>query len=152
MRRGETQDNFNPKTAKKIIQKAKSREKNRVRDLIHKVSRAIVNKFKGYRIIMEDLKGIRYHIKYGKKMNRRLHSWNFKLLQSFVDYKAKLNRSSIVYLNPRGTSKNCSRCRGIIAPKERFCPSCKLDRHINACINLLKMWGLQPTLTGSPMI
>lgn len=151
-KRREIQDKFSPKTARKVIQKAKGRERNRVRDLVHKVSRAIVDTFRGYRIIMEDLKGIREHIKHGKKMNRRLYSWNFRLLQSFVDYKAKLNQSPIVYLNPRGSSKNCSRCGGIIAPKGKFCSSCGIDRHINACINLLKMWGSQPTLIGSPMI
>ncbi|MBS7605449.1 hypothetical protein KEJ31_04005 [Candidatus Bathyarchaeota archaeon] len=31
----------------------------------------------------------------------------------------------------------CSVCGSIIEPKEQKCPKCGIDRHINACRNLL---------------
>jgi len=43
-------------------------------------------------ITMEDLKGIGRRINYTKNLNRRLHSWNFRRLQFYIEYKAKLER------------------------------------------------------------
>lgn len=40
---------------------------------------------------MEDLRNLRGSIDYERKLNRRLHSWNFRQTQFFIDYKAKLN-------------------------------------------------------------
>jgi putative transposase len=34
---------------------------------------------------MEDLKGIRECIRYGRKLNGRLHSWDFRRLQFYVE-------------------------------------------------------------------
>jgi putative transposase len=56
---------------------------------------------------MEDLKGIRKRINYGRMLNRRLHSWNFRRLQFYVEYKAKLEGLRVVYVSPRGTSSLC---------------------------------------------
>jgi putative transposase len=122
---------------KRILAKYKARERNRVKDVLHKVSKKIAELAKGYAIIMENLTNIRRNINYGRKLNRRLHSWNFRKLQFFIEYKAKLNGSKVFYVNPKNTSKVCSRCGGVIAPMEKMC-KCGMDRHINACINMLK--------------
>ncbi|MEM2273627.1 MAG: zinc ribbon domain-containing protein, partial [Candidatus Bathyarchaeia archaeon] len=91
-------------------------------------------------------RNLRRSIDYGRKLNRRLHVWNFRQTQFLIDYKAKLNGSKVIYVDPRGTSKNCSICGGIISPKDKACPRCGINRHVNACLNLLKMWGA----SGSP--
>ncbi|MBS7251928.1 MAG: IS200/IS605 family accessory protein TnpB-related protein, partial [Candidatus Freyarchaeota archaeon] len=36
-------------------------------------------------------------------MNGRLHRWSFRRLQSVVEYKAKLNGLTVVYVDARGT-------------------------------------------------
>jgi len=74
-----------------------------------------------------------------------------KRFQFYVDYKAKLNGSRVEYVNPRGTSKICSRCGGKIAPNEKICPSCGIGRHVNACLNILKMCGVQAPVTRPQM-
>jgi putative transposase len=127
-----------PNLMKRVLAKYKSREKNRVKDFLHKISRNVANITKGYTIIMENLTNIRKHIDLGNKLNRRLHSWNFRKLQFFIEYKAKLNGSRVIYVNPTNTSRACSRCGGIIRSTDRTCPKCGLDRHVNACINLLR--------------
>jgi putative transposase len=64
----------------------------KAKDLCHKISRAIVDfaRQHGFGILMEDLNGIRRRIKYGRQMNRRLHTWNFRRMQLYIEYKAKL--------------------------------------------------------------
>ena len=74
------------------MKKYSRRERNKAKDLCHKLSKSIVAfaKEHGLGIVMENLKGIRRRIDYGRKMNRRLHSWRFRRLQFYVEYKAKL--------------------------------------------------------------
>ena len=125
------------RTKVKVLAKYREREKRRVNDVLHKVSKRIVETFKGKAIILEDLKGIRNRIDYGRRLNRRLHSWNFRRLQLFIHYKANLNnRMPIFYVNPRDTSKVCPRCGGRIDSSPK-CPTCGLDRHVAGAMNIL---------------
>jgi len=96
---------------------------------------------------MENLKNIRKKIKYGRNLNRRLHSWNFRKLQFFIEYKAELNGIPVVYINPKGTSSLCPRCGGKIAPNGQRVLKCRKcgyenDRDIVACLNMLRMRGV----------
>jgi putative transposase len=59
----------------------------------------------GFGIIMEDFKGMRKRVNKGRTLNRRLHSWNFRKLQSCIEYKAKLEGLPVVYVNPKGDFK-----------------------------------------------
>jgi transposase len=54
-----------------------------------------------------------------------------------------INGSPVYFVNPKNTSKICFRCGGLINSSKN-CPNCGLDRDINACLNILKMWGLPP--------
>ncbi len=138
------------KTRKKLLAKYGSRETNKVRNELHKIANIIVEKAKQSNcgIILEDLKNIRKHINYGRKMNRRLHSWNFRQLQSYIEYKAKLNGIPVVYVNPKGSSSHCPICGEKLAPNgqwsEKLCRKCEIiwNRDVVACLNLLKMWGV----------
>jgi putative transposase len=136
-----------PKTARRLLEKYSDRERKKTRDLCHKISRQIVDfaKQNGFGIVLEDLKGIRQRIKYGRKLNRRLHSWNFRRLQFYVDYKARLEGLPVVYVNPRGTSSTCPICGGRLVPNGHRRARCgcgyENDRDITACLNLLRMRG-----------
>jgi len=144
-----------PKLRRKLLEKYSRRERNRIRDLLHKASRLIVNMTKGKGIVLENLNGIRKRIHYGRKLNRRLHSWPFHKLQFFIHYKANLNGQPVEYVNPAYTSRTCPRCGGRIDSSERRCVKCGLDRDIAASINILNRFlatrcGEQPFPLKAP--
>jgi putative transposase len=139
---------YKPKTARRLLKNYSDREKNRTRDLCHKISKEIVNfaRQNNLGIVMEDLKGIRKRIRYGRQMNRRLHSWNFRDLQFYIDYKARLNGLPVEYVNPRGTSSLCPICGGKLALNGHRLLKClrcgyESDRDVTAGINMLRMRG-----------
>ena len=92
---------------------------------------------------MENLKGMRKGIRYGKRMNRRLHSLPYRKLQFYIEYKAKLVGLPVVYVNPYKTSSLCPICGGKLASNGyrllrcRKC-GCENCRDLIACLNLLK--------------
>ena len=137
-----------------LLRKYAEREKNKVKDILHKATRFIADTLKGYGFILENLKGLRksankkvkkYNKKSGrvqevsvrtKEMKRRLNSLPFHRIQSYIEYKALLNGSPVDYKPPHNTSKICARCGGLVNSL-RACPVCGLDRDVNACLNLL---------------
>ncbi|MEM2168129.1 MAG: transposase [Candidatus Bathyarchaeia archaeon] len=143
------------KAYKKLMEKYGKRERNKIKDVLHKLSKIIVEKCRGYTIVFEDLKGLRKSTnKKVKKYNRfsrrvqecSVHSkcfkrvWNampVRKLQFYIEYKHLLNGYTTSYVDRRNTSKICSVCGSIIEPKEQKCPKCGIDRHLNACRNLL---------------
>ncbi len=140
---------YRPITSKRLMEKYSGREKKKVHDLCHKIAKIIVDFAKEHNlgIIMEDLNGIRKNINKGKNLNRRLHSWNFRKLQFFIEYKAKLNGIPVVYVNPRKTSSLCPRCGGKLAPNGQRLMKCRKcgyenDRDVIACLNMLRMRGV----------
>lgn len=134
-----------PLTSKRLLKKYSGREKNKVKDLCHKVAKKIVKvaKENGFGVIMEDLKGMRKRINYGKRMNRRLHSLPYRKLQFCIEYKAKLEGLPVKYVSPERTSILCPICDGIVASngyRLLKCNKCGFenDRDVIACLNLLK--------------
>ena len=140
---------YKPITSKKLMKKYSGREKRKAHDLCHKIAKIIVDfaKERNLGIILEDLKGIRKNINKDKNLNRRLHSWNFRKLQFFIEYKAKLNGIPVVHVNPKNTSSLCPRCGEKLAPKGQRLLKCKNcgyenDRDAIACLNMLRMRGV----------
>lgn len=138
-----------PITSKRLMKKYSGRERRKVHDLCHKIAKIIVNfaKERNLGIIVEDLRGIRKNVNKGKNLNRRLHSWNFRKLQFFIEYKAKLNGIPVVYVNPRKTSSLCPRCGGKLALNGQRVVKCRKcgyenDRDVIACLNMLRMRGV----------
>ena len=89
---------------------------------------------------MEELKGIRDNMNGLAKLNKRLHTWSFRKLQQFIEYKANLEGIQVVYVNPKDTSKICHRCGHVTQANGRgfACPECdlKYNRDLNAAINI----------------
>jgi transposase, IS605 OrfB family, central region len=133
-----------------LLKRIKNREGNITTDLNHKVSRKIIEiaKENDAGIKLEELDGIRNNKKHAKSFNYGLNTWSFYQLQKFIEYKAKLEGIPVTYVEPRNTSKECSRCGsiGIREGKSFRCPSCGHVDHAdaNASFNI----ALRPPSVG----
>jgi len=126
---------------RRVLAKYSKREKNRARDLVHKLTTFISRKFKGYIHGFEDLRKER--MLNGSKMhNRNISKINWKTIITLMSYKSK-----VMLLNPKNSTRRCSRCGMVNAPKgaSYVCKKCglRIDRQLNAAVNLyLQMEGL----------
>jgi putative transposase len=137
------------KTAKKFLQKYRSRERNRVNDHLHKIAKQLANQTN----IFEDLTNLKERVARTKSrsMNRQNSKHDYIKLQKYVEYKSAWNGYLTVYVDSKLTSKTCSRCRcvnkDLRGAGEFECKKCgfKIDRQKNAARNIwrafLKMWG-----------
>jgi IS605 OrfB family transposase len=148
----------------------RDRERRRVDAVLHRAAKKQVNLAiqSNAKIVLEDLKGIRRSINrrvrslnqhngklqpisvHAKALKRRLNSWPFRRLHSFIEYKANWAGIPLSYVPATNTSQTCARCgclqtryRGEQDPKTRItfdCPTCgwRCGRHLNAALNLLK--------------
>jgi putative transposase len=135
----------------RLLKKLKDRENRIIRDFNHKVSRRIVEvaKENNAGIKLEKLEGIRNNKKHVRNFNYNLNSWSFHQLEKFIEYKSKLEGISVTCVEPRNTSKECSRCGdiGIREGKSFKCPQCGHVDHadVNASFNI----ALRPSLVDS---
>jgi putative transposase len=107
------------RSARRHLKKLSGKQFRRRKDHDHVLSKRIVQHTPtGATIALENLKNIRETSKMGrgkpaskKRDNkRRLHSWSFAQLYSFVEYKAEARGVRVVKVDPRHTSQTCSRC------------------------------------------
>lgn len=147
------------KTYKSLMRKYGRKEANKVKDLLHKLSKEVAEMCKGYVIVFEDLKGLRKSINkkikrynkftrkvqecsmYSKKLKRTWNKLPYQQIQRYVEYKHLLNGYETKYVNRKNTSRVCSRCGSTIKSWNKTCPRCNMDRDINACINLLRKFA-----------
>jgi putative transposase len=148
------------RVARKIQRRWFTNQSNKVNTALHQASAAIVKQArdKEQGIILEDLKNIRRAInrkvlgvnkfngktqrisKYPKRLKRRLNSWSFRKLQSFIEYKALWEGVKVVKVDPRNTSRVCAVCGCVMQnPKAKTLECCGISRHLNACLNMLKI-------------
>ena len=132
-------------SSRKLIRKISGRERRFMRQCNHEISKAIVSSINiGDTIVMEDIKGIR-KCRVNKKQRYWLNNWSYYQLRKFIGYKARLNGNRIIFVNPRNTSKTCSRCLSLntIRNGSNFhCLNCSY--HLNADLNAsnnLKLLG-----------
>lgn len=100
------------KSAKRLLKKRSGKESRFARDMNHRISKLLVAKAKGTGrgLALEDLKGIRSRITVRKPQRRTQHSWSFRQLRQFIEYKAKLAGVPIRLVDPRNTSRTCPKC------------------------------------------
>jgi IS605 OrfB family transposase len=120
------------KGARGLLGRLSGRESRTIRLINHTISRRIVNACQaGDVLVLEDLKHIRERTR-TRKGQRYIHqSWPFAQLQRFLEYKALERGIPVAYVDPRGSSHTCPRCR---APAVRQghdfrCPSCGYSNH-----------------------
>ena len=121
-------------SVKKILKEYSMRERNRVKDLLHKLTTEISKKYTDYLHVFEDLKK-EDMFNNSREHNRRISKSNWKTIINLMSYK-----SSIMLIDPRNTTKRCSRCGEVNEANGRTyrCKRCSLEinRHLNSAINI----------------
>lgn len=130
--------------ARRVLGKVFKKVNNQRSDFLHQTSRRLVSKYEV--LVFEDL-----NIK-GMIESKPWHSLNRSILDSawgsFVSlcsYKAENAGGKVVTVNPKNTSKMCSRCGALVekdlTERTHHCPICslKIDRDLNASLNILRL-------------
>ena len=141
------------KSAKRKLKQRRRKESRFAADVNHCISKKLVEVAQGTQraIVLEDLKGIRERARKGtrktvcKTMRQALSSWSFYQLRQFIEYKARAAGVSVIYVDPRNTSRTCSKC-GHVDKKSRrdqehfVCTACghALNADINAALNIAR--------------
>jgi len=132
------------KKALKVVERVHERIANERYEFAHQISNDLVKRF-GL-IAFEDL-NIKRMVK-NHSLAKSIGDVAWNMLVTLTSYKAESAGSMVVLVDPRNTSKMCSRC-GILVEKTlsdrvHNCPQCGLsvDRDWNAAINILRL-GLQ---------
>ena len=146
---------------KKLPKKVKqmgNKESRIVNDLLHKISREIVNLAKKHNaiIVMDKLNGIRENTKNkGKRIKRLINSWAYYKLQKYIEYKALWEGIKVAYINEKGTSVICYRCGAKGKRKSQGCfecPECGLrdfNADLNGARNILKRFSAYMVENGA---
>jgi putative transposase len=126
----------------KIIKKIGHKEKNIVHNLLHHISKEIVEWAKKTKavIVLGDLKGIRKAAR-GKRMRRLLHCVPFYKFTKMIEYKSTQAGIQTVRIKEHNTSNTCHKChaKGKRTSQPSFsCGLCETEYNadLNAAINI----------------
>jgi putative transposase len=131
---------------KKILSKNHSKLKNVRNDLIHKITKDLVNNYDI--LILEDLKTQELMDDNYSIINKHLANIAPSKLVQYLSYKAENAGKEVLLVDPRGTSQECSNCGKIVkkelSDREHICPHCGiiLDRDYNSSL-VIKNRGLR---------
>ncbi len=130
--------------ARRLLGGEGRRERNRVRQRLHRVTKSLVASAKDRlaAIVLEDLT-LRGAGGRSRRMNRRLSSWPRGEIHRQIEYKAALAGVPVIKVNPAWTSKTCPVCgarRRDRVGKVFVCLMCdwEMNRQHNAALNILK--------------
>ena len=133
------------KSAKRHLKKISGKEVKFKRNTNHIISKKIVSKAKdtSRAIALEDLKGFNGRQTVRKADRDRFGKWAFDQLRQFIEYKAQLAGVPVIAVNPRNTSRACSKC-GFISKANRksqslfSCVKCgmSMNADFNAALNI----------------
>jgi len=104
------------KAAKRCLKRISGKERRRVKETNHCVSKALIEEaiLTGTKVIaLEDLKNIRKRIRGNKRIRARLHRWSWRELQQFIEYKAEAQGIEIMYVKPEYSSLVCCSCSSL---------------------------------------
>lgn len=148
------------KKQRKKVSRIHEKITNKRTDFAHKLSREIVNKYQVIaleKLNVKDMMSNQTKV-FGHKLNKNISDVAWNQFMQFTIYKAECAGRQVIFVNPRNTSKMCSRCGQLVektlADRVHSC-SCGLvlDRDENAAINILSAGlstlGLAP---GSPRL
>ena len=112
------------KNAKRRLKKIGNKEAEFRKQVNHLISKELVKRAKDTNsgISLEILKYIRSRTTVRHQDRAKHSSWAFAQLQSFIVYKAKISGVVVIFVDPRNTSRECSKCH-YIAKRNRLTQS-----------------------------
>jgi putative transposase len=129
----------------KVVKRIADREQRKINDILHKVSRNIVDSANANNsiIVLGDLKGIRDSAqKKGRRMRRIVNAMPFYKLRNMIEYKAQLLGIPVISGSEYMTSRTCHKCglEGKRTTQGRFvCKVCgEYNADLNGAINIGK--------------
>lgn len=141
----QTYQSTHTRSAKRRLKKMARHEARFRRDVNHCIAKQLVAHAKDTQaaLSLEELTGIRDRMTVRKGQRNKQHSWSFNQLRQFVTYKAQRAGVPVVFVDPRNTSRTCSRC-GFVEKRNRrsqaefSCLRCGHTLHadLNAARNL----------------
>jgi len=150
------------KSAKRHLRHLRHTQARFRRDCDHVLSKKLVEAAApGGTLVLENLTDIRQRVRAKRQTQtkRRLHSWSFAQLTSFLTYKAEERRLTVARVDPRHTSQTCS-CCGHQARNNRrsqshfVCHACGFELHadLNAARNIAAKYRASrgTSSTGAP--
>jgi putative transposase len=155
------------RSAKRHLKKLSGKRFRQRKDHDHVLSKQIVASAKaGSTIVLENLSNIRETSKIGRGKNnknvankQRMHSWSFAQLYSCVQYKAERKGISVIKIDPRHTSQQCSRCGYQHRSNRRsqslfLCRQCgyQLNADYNASKNIREKYLASLAQDGTPFL
>ena len=149
------------KKAVKVVAKIHRKVANQRKDYLHKWSRWLVNTYET--LVFEDIRPANMsrrpkpkqdedgtylpnHASQKAGLNKSILDAGWNQFITYCKYKAEEAGTTVVCVDPRGTSQVCSQCGAVVKKElsERWhsCPDCgcELDRDHNAAINIKNRW------------
>ncbi len=99
-------------SARRKVKRIGQRESRWMTDVNHHVSKALVDQYGANTLfVVENLTNIRQATERVKiKVRYETVSWAFYQLRMMLEYKARLNQSKVIAVDPRYTSQTCPKC------------------------------------------
>ncbi len=106
----------------------------KTRDILHKVSRAVVNwaiERKARLIVIGDVRTIGDGKRLARKSQQKISQWPHGKLRRYITYKAAMAGIEVVLQDEAYTSQTCPQCGSRHKPKGRayHCPQCGFEGH-----------------------
>lgn len=100
------------RSARRRLKTIGDRENRWMTDVNHQASKALVNHYdRDTMFVLEDLTGIRNATERVRIKDRYVQvSWSFYQFRQMVEYKAKKNGQTVLFVDPSYTSQTCPKC------------------------------------------
>jgi putative transposase len=125
----------------------KAKHQRVIRDLEHKISRAVVEtavEQKAGTIVLGDVRDVADGVDCGAQHNQRMSQWNHGKIREYVKYKAVAEGIAVKLEDEAYTSQTCPCCGQRHKPKGRRyrCPACGFQAHRDVVgqVNILSVF------------
>jgi putative transposase len=108
----QTYQSTRTKNAKHRLKKLSGKQARFQRWVNHTLAKRLVQYAKDTKaaLVLEELTGIRDRMTVRTRQRAKQHNWSFRQLRTFLTYKAQRAGVLMVFVDPRNTSRTCSRC------------------------------------------